>query len=75
MELGCCRVESNIILRNRMPKNFCLLENSKKQYLQRAIIDTDLDDIIFANDRSMRESGHDNFTNRLIDKCANLNSM
>jgi alpha,alpha-trehalase len=45
----------------------------EKQYLQRAIIDTDLDDY-FVHDRSMRESGHDT-TNRLIDKCANLNSV
>jgi len=45
----------------------------EKQYLQRAIIDTNLDDY-FVHDRSMRESGHDT-TNRLIDKCANLNSV
>ena len=45
----------------------------EKQYLQRAIIDTNLDDY-FVHDRSMRESGHDT-TNRLIDRCANLNSV
>ena len=45
----------------------------EKQYLQRATIDTDLDDY-FVHDRSMRESGHDT-TNRLINKCANLNSV
>ena len=45
----------------------------EKQYLQRTIVDDELD-IYFVHDRSMRESGHDT-TNRLINTCANLNSV
>ena len=45
----------------------------EKQYLQRTLIDDELD-IYFVHDRSMRESGHDT-TNRLINTCANLNSV
>ncbi|MEC5164309.1 alpha,alpha-trehalase [Flavobacterium sp. PL11] len=45
----------------------------EKQYLQRTIVDADLDEY-FVHDRSMRESGHDT-TNRLINTCANLNSV
>jgi alpha,alpha-trehalase len=45
----------------------------EKQYLQRTISDSNLDDY-FVHDRSMRESGHDT-TNRLINTCANLNSI
>jgi neutral trehalase len=45
----------------------------EKQYLQRTIIDDELDEY-FVHDRSMRESGHDT-TNRLINTCANLNSV
>ncbi|SHF90316.1 alpha,alpha-trehalase [Flavobacterium micromati] len=45
----------------------------EKQYLQRTIIDSNLDEY-FVHDRSMRESGHDT-TNRLINRCANLNSV
>ena len=45
----------------------------EKQYLQRIIVDADLDEY-FVHDRSMRESGHDT-TNRLINTCANLNSV
>jgi alpha,alpha-trehalase len=45
----------------------------EKQYLQRTLVDDELD-IYFVHDRSMRESGHDT-TNRLINTCANLNSV
>ncbi|MBG6186377.1 trehalase family glycosidase [Flavobacterium sp. CAN_S2] len=45
----------------------------EKQYLQRMIVDEELD-MYFVHDRSMRESGHDT-TNRLINTCANLNSV
>jgi alpha,alpha-trehalase len=45
----------------------------EKQYLKRAIVDDKLD-LYFMHDRSMRESGHDT-TNRLINTCANLNSV
>ena len=45
----------------------------EKQYLQRTIVDDELDEY-FVHDRSMRESGHDT-TNRLINTCANLNSV
>ena len=45
----------------------------EKQYLQRTIIDAELD-AYFVHDRSMRESGHDT-TSRLINTCANLNSV
>ncbi|RDI52178.1 trehalase family glycosidase [Flavobacterium glaciei] len=45
----------------------------EKQYLKRAIVDDELDEY-FVHDRSMRESGHDT-TNRLINTCANLNSV
>ncbi|MGO4904607.1 trehalase family glycosidase [Flavobacterium sp. W20_MBD1_R3] len=45
----------------------------EKQYLQRTIVDEELD-MYFVHDRSMRESGHDT-TNRLINTCANLNSV
>ena len=45
----------------------------EKQYLNRTIVDADLDEY-FVHDRSLRESGHDT-TNRLIDICANLNSV
>jgi alpha,alpha-trehalase len=43
------------------------------QYLERQIIDDELDDY-FIHDRSMRESGHDT-TNRLVGICANLNPI
>jgi alpha,alpha-trehalase len=49
------------------------LREFEKQYLQRTIIDSNLDEY-FVHDRSMRESGHDT-TNRLINRCANLNSV
>lgn len=45
----------------------------EKQYLQRSLVDAELD-AYFVHDRSMRESGHDT-TNRLINTCANLNSV
>jgi len=45
----------------------------EKQYLARTIADPELD-LYFVHDRSMRESGHDT-TNRLINTCANLNSV
>jgi alpha,alpha-trehalase len=45
----------------------------EKQYLARTITDPELD-LYFVHDRSMRESGHDT-TNRLINTCANLNSV
>ncbi|CAM2808729.1 trehalase family glycosidase [Flavobacterium frigoris] len=45
----------------------------EKQYLSRSIVDDELD-LYFVHDRSMRESGHDT-TNRLINTCANLNSV
>ncbi|WP_426090863.1 trehalase family glycosidase [Flavobacterium sp. DSR3-2] len=45
----------------------------EKQYLQRTVVDAELDEY-FVHDRSMRESGHDT-TNRLINRCANLNSV
>ncbi len=45
----------------------------EKKYLQRTLVDDELD-VYFVHDRSMRESGHDT-TNRLINTCANLNSV
>lgn len=45
----------------------------EKKYLERSLVDADLDQY-FIHDRSMRESGHDT-TNRLINSCANLNSV
>ncbi len=45
----------------------------EQQYLNRTIVDAELD-VYFVHDRSLRESGHDT-TNRLIDTCANLNSV
>lgn len=45
----------------------------EKQYLERTLVDDELD-VYFVHDRSMRESGHDT-TNRLINTCANLNSV
>ena len=45
----------------------------EKQYLNRTIVDEDLD-LYFVHDRSLRESGHDT-TDRLINTCANLNSI
>ena len=45
----------------------------EKKYLQRTLVDDELD-AHFVHDRSMRESGHDT-TNRLINTCANLNSV
>lgn len=45
----------------------------EKQYLKRTVVDDELDEY-FVHDRSMRESGHDT-TNRLINTCANLNSV
>jgi alpha,alpha-trehalase len=45
----------------------------EKQYLDRTLVDAELD-VYFVHDRSMRESGHDT-TNRLINTCANLNSV
>ncbi|TRX42386.1 trehalase family glycosidase [Flavobacterium restrictum] len=45
----------------------------EKQYLNRTLVDTDLD-AYFVHDRSLRESGHDT-TDRLINTCANLNSV
>lgn len=45
----------------------------EKQYLNRTIVDAELDEY-FIHDRSLRESGHDT-TNRLINTCANLNSV
>lgn len=43
------------------------------QYLNRTLVDAELDEY-FVHDRSLRESGHDT-TNRLINTCANLNSV
>jgi alpha,alpha-trehalase len=45
----------------------------EKQYLNRTLVDAELDEY-FVHDRSLRESGHDT-TNRLINSCANLNSV
>lgn len=45
----------------------------EKQYLNRTLVDAELDEY-FVHDRSLRESGHDT-TNRLINTCANLNSV
>jgi len=45
----------------------------EKKYLERTLVDAELD-LYFVHDRSMRESGHDT-TNRLINTCANLNSV
>jgi alpha,alpha-trehalase len=45
----------------------------EKQYLNRNLVDAELDEY-FVHDRSLRESGHDT-TNRLINTCANLNSV
>jgi alpha,alpha-trehalase len=49
------------------------IRDFEKQYLNRTIVDPALD-LYFVHDRSMRESGHDT-TNRLINTCANLNSV
>ncbi len=49
------------------------LREFEQKYLERSIVDADLDEY-FVHDRSMRESGHDT-TNRLINSCANLNSV
>jgi alpha,alpha-trehalase len=45
----------------------------EKRYLNRTLVDVELDEYFF-HDRSLRESGHDT-TNRLINTCANLNSV
>ncbi|MGO4817533.1 trehalase family glycosidase [Flavobacterium sp. W22_SRS_FP1] len=45
----------------------------EKRYLNRTLVDAELDEY-FVHDRSLRESGHDT-TNRLINTCANLNSV
>jgi alpha,alpha-trehalase len=49
------------------------LRDFEKQYANRTLVDPELD-LYFEHDRSMRESGHDT-TNRLIDKCNNLNGV
>ncbi|OAZ02903.1 trehalase family glycosidase [Flavobacterium succinicans] len=49
------------------------LREFEKKYLERTLVDPELDQY-FIHDRSMRESGHDT-TNRLINSCANLNSV
>jgi alpha,alpha-trehalase len=49
------------------------LRDFEKKYLEREIIDTNLD-AYFVHDRSMRESGHDT-TNRLVNVCADLNTI
>jgi alpha,alpha-trehalase len=45
----------------------------EKQYLNRTLVDAELDEY-FVHDRSLRQSGLDT-TNRLINSCANLNSI
>jgi alpha,alpha-trehalase len=45
----------------------------EKQYLNRTLVDAELDEY-FVHDKSLRQSGHDT-TNRLINSCANLNSV
>jgi alpha,alpha-trehalase len=63
----------NDILEPFAKKYKCTLQEFEKQYLDRSLVDTELDEY-FVHDRSMRESGHDT-TNRFINTCANLNSV
>ena len=55
------------------PKYKLTTAEFEKQYLERKIVDAELDNY-FVHDRSMRESGHDT-TNRLVNVCADLNPI
>jgi alpha,alpha-trehalase len=61
------------ILEKYAPKYNLTTREFEKKYLEREILDADLDHY-FTHDRSMRESGHDT-TNRLVGICADLNTV
>lgn len=61
------------ILEKYAPKYGLSTREFEKKYLEREILDADLDHY-FTHDRSMRESGHDT-TNRLVGICADLNTV
>ncbi|RZJ52493.1 MAG: trehalase, partial [Flavobacterium sp.] len=61
------------ILEKYAPKYNLSTREFEKKYLEREILDTELDHY-FTHDRSMRESGHDT-TNRLVGICADLNTV
>ncbi|MCD0465003.1 trehalase family glycosidase [Flavobacterium sp. ENC] len=61
------------ILEKYAPKYGLSTREFEKKYLEREILDSDLDHY-FTHDRSMRESGHDT-TNRLVGICADLNTV
>ncbi|KLT69752.1 alpha,alpha-trehalase [Flavobacterium sp. ABG] len=61
------------ILEKYAPKYNLSTRAFEKKYLEREILDADLDHY-FTHDRSMRESGHDT-TNRLVGICADLNTV
>ncbi|MEO6176841.1 MAG: alpha,alpha-trehalase [Flavobacterium circumlabens] len=61
------------ILEKYAPKYGLSTREFEKKYLEREILDADLDHY-FMHDRSMRESGHDT-TNRLVGICADLNTV
>jgi len=61
------------ILEKYAPKYNLSTREFEKKYLEREILDADLDHY-FIHDRSMRESGHDT-TNRLVGICADLNTV
>ncbi|PWB26424.1 alpha,alpha-trehalase [Flavobacterium sp. HTF] len=61
------------ILEKYAPKYNLSTREFEKKYLEREILDADLDHY-FTHDRSMRESGHDT-TNRLVGICADLNTV
>lgn len=61
------------ILEQYAPKYNLSTRDFEKKYLEREILDADLD-AYFTHDRSMRESGHDT-TNRLVAICADLNTV
>jgi alpha,alpha-trehalase len=61
------------ILEKFAPKYNLNIRDFEKKYLEREIIDLELD-AYFIHDRSMRESGHDT-TKRLIGVCADLNPI
>ncbi len=61
------------VLKPFAKKHNLTIRDFEKKYLNREIVDDELD-LYFFHDRSMRESGHDT-TNRLINICANLNSV
>ncbi|EIA09409.1 trehalase family glycosidase [Flavobacterium frigoris] len=61
------------VLASYAEKHNLAIREFEKQYLNRTLVDAELDEY-FVHDRSLRESGHDT-TNRLINTCANLNSV